>query len=81
MRPVCNSGVVRLRCYPRRVVSHMVDWRYFPGGQTGFDTSGIRAGIRLGIDTIGYYPKGFKIRDLQGDKIQTKEDVYKQFIS
>ncbi len=50
------------------------------GGQTGFDESGIRAGIKLGIDTIAYYPKDFRIRDINGDRTQTREDVYKQFI-
>lgn len=49
------------------------------GGQSGFDTSGIRAGIKLEIDTIAYFPKGFRIRDVNGDKTQTKEEVYKQF--
>lgn len=49
------------------------------GGQTGFDTSGIRAGIKLNLDTTAYYPKGFRIRDLQGDKTQTKEAVYEYF--
>ena len=48
------------------------------GGQTGFDESGIRAGLKLGIDTTVYYPKGYKIRDLSGDKIQTREEVFKR---
>lgn len=48
------------------------------GGQTGFDEAGIRAGLRLGIDTTAYYPKGYKIRDLDGNKTQTREQVFKR---
>ncbi len=49
------------------------------GGQTGFDEAGIKAGLKLGLDTIAYYPKGYKIRDLQSDKTQTREQVFKTF--
>lgn len=48
------------------------------GGQTGFDEAGIKAGLKLGVDTTAYYPKGYKIRDLDGDKIQTREQVFKR---
>ena len=48
------------------------------GGQTGFDEAGIKAGIKLKIDTTAYYPKGYKIRDLQSDKTQTREEVFKR---
>jgi 5'(3')-deoxyribonucleotidase len=48
------------------------------GGQSGFDEAGIKAGLKLGIDTTAYYPKGYKIRDLSGDKIQTREEVFKR---
>lgn len=49
------------------------------GGQTGFDSSGIKAGIKLGLDTTAYYPKGYRIRDLVGDKTQTRNEVLKYF--
>lgn len=48
------------------------------GGQTGFDEAGIKAGIKLGIDTTAYYPNGYRIRDLEADKKQTREDVFKR---
>jgi 5'(3')-deoxyribonucleotidase len=48
------------------------------GGQTGFDEAGIKAGIKLKIDTTAFYPKGFRIRDLDGDKYQTRKEVYKR---
>jgi 5'-nucleotidase len=48
------------------------------GGQTGFDEAGLKAGIRLKIDTTAYFPKGYRIRDLQGDKNQTREEVFKR---
>lgn len=48
------------------------------GGQTGFDEAGLKAGIKLKINTIAYYPKGYRIRDLSGDKNQTRQEVYKR---
>lgn len=48
------------------------------GGQTGFDESGIKAGLKLKIDTTAYYPKGYRIRDLESDKTQTREEVFKR---
>lgn len=48
------------------------------GGQTGFDEAGIKAGLKLKIDTTAFYPKGYKIRDLEGDKVQTRKEVYKR---
>lgn len=32
------------------------------GGQTGFDESGAKAGLKLGFDTVVHMPRGFKIR-------------------
>lgn len=48
------------------------------GGQTGFDEAGIKAGIKLKLDTIAYYPRGYRIRDLESDKTQTREQVFKR---
>ena len=48
------------------------------GGQTGFDEAGIKAGLKLGIDTTAYYPNGYRIRDLESDKKQTREEVFKR---
>lgn len=48
------------------------------GGQTGFDEAGIKAGLKLNIDTTAYYPKGYRIRDLEGDKTQTRAEVFKR---
>lgn len=48
------------------------------GGQTGFDEAGLKAGLKLKLDTTAYYPKGYKIRDLEGDKLQTREQVFKR---
>jgi 5'-nucleotidase len=49
------------------------------GGQTGFDEAGLKAAIKLNIDSIAYYPKGYKIRDLEGDKVQTRKEVFKRY--
>ena len=54
------------------------------GGQTGFDEAGIKASLTLGIKTIGYYPKGFKIMHMSGSKYQKRSEVealYKPYIT
>lgn len=48
------------------------------GGQTGFDEAGLKAGIKLNIDTTALYPKGYRIRGLEGDKFQTRKEVYER---
>jgi len=48
------------------------------GGQTGFDEAGLKAGIKLKIDTVALYPKNYLIKDLNGDKKQTREEVFKR---
>lgn len=48
------------------------------GGQTGFDEAGIKAGLKLKIDTVAYFPKGYRIKDLDGDKTQTRAEVFKR---
>jgi len=48
------------------------------GGQTGFDEAGIKAGIKLGIDTTAYFPKGYRVRDLEGDKTQSRIEVFRR---
>jgi len=39
------------------------------GGQTGFDESGAKAGLKLGFTTIIHMPKGFKMRNQDGKDI------------
>lgn len=47
------------------------------GGQTGIDTSGAKAGIKLNISTIVLAPKGWKYRDITGKDI-SNEKLFKQ---
>jgi len=50
------------------------------GGQTGADEAGIRTGIRLGIKTTGLFPRGYKIRDVNGvDREYTSIQTRKRF--
>jgi 5'(3')-deoxyribonucleotidase len=49
------------------------------GGQTGFDEAGIKAGLKMKLETTAYYPKNYRIRDLQGDKNLTREEVLKLY--
>jgi 5'(3')-deoxyribonucleotidase len=48
------------------------------GGQTGFDEAGLKAAIKLKIDTVALYPKNYLIKDLSGEKTQTREEVFKR---
>lgn len=47
------------------------------GGQTGFDESGIKAAMRLGIKSLVLAPKGWKFRNMSGfdisDEVRFKE--------
>ena len=49
------------------------------GGQTGFDESGIKASIMLGIKTICCFPKGWRYRALSGD-ISNEESFKQRFL-
>ncbi len=40
------------------------------GGQTGMDIAGLVAGVALGIETIGTWPKGYKMRFEDGKDIE-----------
>ena len=42
------------------------------GGQTGIDTSGAKAGVKLNIPTIILAPKGWKYRDISGKDISNE---------
>lgn len=48
------------------------------GGQTGFDEAGLKAAIKLKIDTVALYPKNYLIKDLEGEKTQTRDEVFKR---
>lgn len=47
------------------------------GGQTGFDESGAKAGIRLGIPTMILAPKGWTFRNIKGQDISS-EKLFKE---
>lgn len=49
------------------------------GGQTGFDEAGIKAGLKLKIESLAYFPSGYRIRDLEGDKNLTREEVFGRY--
>lgn len=51
------------------VHSHMPLLSVRSGGQTGFDTAGLVAGVGLGISTVGLFPRGFRQRDASGKEI------------
>jgi hypothetical protein len=45
------------------------------GGQTGVDTAGLIAGLRLGLPTTGLYPPGYLTRDASGNDHRHSPDV------
>ncbi len=50
------------------------------GGQTGFDESGAKASLKLGIPTLILAPKGFKFRDKSGNDILDEDKFKVRFI-
>jgi hypothetical protein len=48
------------------------------GGQTGIDESGIKAGIKLGIPVLIHAPKGWLIRDVNGNDKSLSEQKFKE---
>lgn len=50
------------------------------GGQTGFDESGAKAGIRLGIPTTVLAPKGWLFRDINGRDIANEQQFKARFM-
>lgn len=49
------------------------------GGQTGFDEAGAKAGIRLGIATTVYAPKGWLFRTVAGNDISNEAQFKERF--
>lgn len=43
------------------------------GGQSGTDEAGIVAGIRLGINSICLFPKGYRFRDINNKDIKDEK--------
>jgi len=88
-----NSGVDQ-QCMDKQVyevlkrIAELLGQRGYPvlqirsGGQSGADTAGLRAGVRLGIPTVGHYPYGYKVRTVEGvDKEHTYEEILHQILS
>lgn len=50
------------------------------GGQTGFDESGIKAAVKLGLPSYVLCPKGWRFRPLEGGDISNEELFKKRFI-
>lgn len=50
------------------------------GGQTGMDIAGLVAGCALDIETVGTWPKGFKMRFEDGKDVNMTEDKIKTII-
>lgn len=50
------------------------------GGQTGLDLAGLVAGVALDIETVGTWPKGFKMRFEDGKDVSMAEDKIKEMV-
>lgn len=50
------------------------------GGQTGMDIAGLVAGVALGIETIGTWPKGYKMRFEDGKDVDLSEEWIYNYI-
>lgn len=54
--------------------------RIVSGGQTGMDLEGLVAGVALGIETVGTWPKGFKMRFEDGKDVNMKEEQIMEMV-
>lgn len=50
------------------------------GGQTGMDVAGLVAGVALGIESIGTWPKGYKMRFENGKDVDNTEEWVHNYI-
>jgi hypothetical protein len=50
------------------------------GGQTGMDIAGLVAGVALGIESIGTWPKGYKMRFEDGKDVDNTEEWVHNYI-
>ena len=62
------------------VSTHWSITKVVSGGQTGMDIAGLVAGCALDIETIGTWPKGFKMRFEDGKDVSMTEDQIKTII-
>lgn len=62
------------------VNTHWSITKIVSGGQTGMDIAGLVAGCALGIETIGMWPKGFKMRFEDGKDVNMTEDEIKTIV-
>lgn len=62
------------------VHKHLPILRIVSGGQTGADLAGLVAGVKLGIETIGTWPKGFKMRFEDGVDVDMDEHDIRRMI-
>lgn len=51
------------------------------GGQTGFDESGAKAGVKLGIPTKILAPKGWTFRNIEGKDISNEQQFKARFVN
>lgn len=54
--------------------------RIVSGGQTGMDLAGLVTGCALNIETIGTWPKGFKMRFEDGKDVNMTEEKIKSLV-
>lgn len=50
------------------------------GGQTGMDIAGLVAGVALGVESIGTWPKGYKMRFEDGKDVDKTEEWVHNYI-
>lgn len=50
------------------------------GGQTGTDIAGLAAAYKLGIDAVGTWPKGFKMRFADGIDVELNEVIVRNYV-
>lgn len=62
------------------VHKHLPILRIVSGGQTGSDLAGLVVGVKLGVETIGTWPKGFKMRFEDSVDVDMDQDDIRRMI-
>lgn len=62
------------------VNEHWTITQVVSGGQTGMDIAGLVAGVALGIESIGTWPKGYKMRFEDGKDVDMSEEWIHNYI-
>lgn len=75
----CDEYVLSFLALIKRHIDSSRPLMIRSGGQTGFDEAGNKAAIKMGIDTVIHFPKGWRFRPIDGKDVYSQELFRKRF--